>query len=228
MTVRGWIKWLLMGALAGVGLGWALPMLAGPPIGSYALTLRDNPRLSDAVLGLGSLGVYIAQAPSLYLGLHTTDPSWPPAPVNAGSWALIGAVVAAFVLAVGAARRERTPRTRLLAGALGGLLIGWLLPAVASVLGECFAHCYMHEGPLGDMALAGGTLLRVFGTLAEAPWRLLFETAATVTPPPAIPVSAAVWAAVGAGIGIALGAPACGRRVPGGDADAPDRKVHEA
>ncbi len=214
-------KWLLIGTLAGVALCWALPTLVAPAIGSYALTLRDSPRLSDAVLGAGSLGVYIAQAPSLYLGLHTTQPTWPLAPVNAGSWAVIGLAVSVFVLAVGDARRSATRRSRLLAGALAGLLIGWLLPALASVLGDCFAHCWMHEGLLGDMALAGGVMLRVFGMLAEAPWRLLFGAAPGMMPSPlAIPVSAAVWAAIGAGIAVGLPLPARSHAGVGGETSA--------
>jgi len=206
MTAQGWPRWLLIGALAGAALGWALPTLVGPAIGSWALTLRDNPRLSDAVLGAGSLGVYIAQAPSLYLALHTADPTWPPAPVNAGSWAVIGVAIVAFVLAVRDARAGGTRGLRLIAGLRGGLLLGWLLPAIAGVLGECFAHCWMHEGVLGEMALAGGAALRGYGWLAEAPWRLLFGAAPGAMPPlAAIPVSAGIWALVGLGVAALTG-----------------------
>jgi len=215
MIARDGPRWLLIGALAGVALGWALPTLVAPPIGSYALTLRDSPRLSDAMLGAGSLGVYIAQAPSLYLALHTTDPSWPQAPVNAGSWAVIGLAVAAFVLAVRGARVSGARRLRLIAGLQGGLLLGWMLPALAGVLGECFAHCWMHEGLLGKMALAGGAALRACGWLAEAPWRLLFGAPPGMMPSPvAIPVSAGIWAAVGLGVAALVSLRAPGQPEP--------------
>ena len=228
MTAQRRTKWLVIGVLAGVALGWALPTLVGPAISAYGLTLRESPRLSDAILGAGSLGVYIAQAPSLYLALHTADPAWPEAPVNAISWALIGALIAAFVLAIGDARRKRTAHRRLLAGALGGLLIGWLLPALAGVLGDCFAHCWMHEGLLGDMALAGGTALRVLGIPAEAPWRLLWGAAPGAMPPlAAIPVSAAIWAVIG--VGVAALPLLSGRRVGvGGEADVGGTEAEEA
>lgn len=190
---------LFIGASAGLVLGWLLPMLLGPPIAAWGTSLRDDPRLSDAVVGAGGFLVYIAEAPAMYVAEHLTVALGAAGALNALGWALIGLVVAAFVLTV---RRGRT----LAAGALGGLLLGWMLPALCQVLGECFRHCWMHEGLLGQMALVGGTLLRSVGTLAELPWRLLAGPADGVTSLLAIPVSAAVWTVAGMAVAPAAAA----------------------
>ncbi len=198
MTARAWRRSLLIGALAGLVLGWALPSLLGPRIQACAAPLRDHPRLSDAILGAGSLALYIAEAPTFCMDLHTRHPSWPVALVNAGSWAFIGLIAGAFVAAVLSARRGGGRRMSLAAGALGGVVFGWMLPAIAAPLGQCFAHCYLHEGLLGDLALIGGTALRTIGLLAEAPWRLVSDTApGQIRSPWSIPASALAWTAVG-------------------------------
>jgi len=111
--------------------------------------------------------------------------------VNALGWTVIGLTIRAWILAI---RRRRA----LSIGAIGGLLIGWMLPALARTLGECFRHCWMHEGLLGTIALAGGTALRAVGVLAELPWTLLAGEGSAVTPILAIPVSAGIWIVVGA------------------------------
>jgi len=203
MTIREWLRYILGGVMAGLLLGWLLPRLIGPLIQAYALTLRDSPRVSDAMLGAGSLGVYLAEAPSVYLGLHATAPTWSPAIVNAISWALIGLVVGALVAASRRAGTGGAVRTHLLIGALGGLLLGWMVPALCRALGECFVHCYMHEGLLGTLALIGGTALRTVGSAAELPWRLIFG-GASAPPVTAMLLSAVVWAVIGAIAVIAL------------------------
>jgi hypothetical protein len=91
-----------------------------------------------------------------------------------------------------------------------------MIPALSQTLGECFRHCWMHEGLLGDIALAGGGALRAFGLLAELPWRLLAGPPETVTSLLAMPVSAALWTL--AGVLCAAGVAALRR--PRGDADA--------
>lgn len=207
MTARVWRRSLLIGAAAGLVLGWAVPSLLGPRIQACAAPLRDNPRLSDAILGAGSLAIYIAEAPTFCMDLHTRHPSWPVALVNAGSWAFMGLIAGAFVAAVIAARTGGGRRMGLAAGALGGIVFGWMLPAIAAPLGQCFAHCYLHEGFLGDLALVGGTALRTIGLLAEAPWWLVHETTpGQVRSPLAIPVSALTWAAVGVLVALAWSA----------------------
>ena len=184
------IRPLLVGAAAGLLLGWLLPVLLGPPISAWGPTLRENPRLSDAVVGAGGLLVYIAEAPTMYLAEHLTQGLPGEAALNALGWTLIGLTIGGFVLAI---RRRAT----LAAGAVGGLLIGWMLPALAQTLGECFVHCWMHEGLLGTIALAGGTMLRAVGVVAELPWRLLAGPSQSVTPVLAMPVSAALWTLIG-------------------------------
>lgn len=190
MITRSALRPLLIGAALGLLLGWLLPVLLGPPIVSYGPTLRDSPRLSDAVVGAGGFLGYIAEAPGMYIGQHLTRALPAEAAVNALSWTVIGLAVGAFVLTI---RRDLTLAT----GALGGLLIGWMLPALAQILGECFRHCWMHEGFLGDIALAGGGALRAVGVLAELPWRLLVGSSDGLTPALAMPVSAAIWALIG-------------------------------
>lgn len=189
--------------MVGVVGGWLLPTVMGPPIQAYSLTLRESPRLSDAVLGAGSLGVYIAQAPSVYLGLHTPAPTLSPAIVNAISWTLIGLVVGALIAAIRRARTDGTVHIHLLIGTLGGLLVGWMVPALAQALGACFVHCYMHDGLLGMLALIGGAVLRTVGSAAELPWHLLFGSAST-PPLTAMLLSAVAWAMTGAIAVIAL------------------------
>lgn len=206
-----------MGAALGLLLGWAVPSMIGPRIQACAITVRDNPRLSDAILGAGSLAVYIAEAPTFCLDLHTRNPSWPSGLINAGSWAFMGLVAGAFVAAMLAARAGRSRRMGLVAGALGGIVFGWMLPAIAAPLGECFAHCYLHEGLLGDLALVGGTALRTVGLLAEGPWRMVSTSdPGQIRSVLAIPFSALAWAAVGTLAALAW--PAVLRRRPSCDA----------
>ncbi len=181
---------LLIGAAAGLLFGWLVPTLLGPPIAAWGPSLRDSPRLSDAVVGAGGLLVYISEAPAMYVGQHLTSAITAEMIVNAAGWALIGLVIAGSVVAI-------RPRLVFLAGATGGLLLGWMLPALGATLGECFRHCWMHEGLLGDIALAGGTALRSVGKLAELPWRLLAGPADAMTPALAMPVSAAIWVLIG-------------------------------
>ena len=195
---------LTVGALAGLLLGWVLPVLLGPPVVAFGPTLRADPRLSDAITGAGGFLAYIAEAPTMYLAEHLTRPIPAAAALNALSWAAIGVCIAGFVVAL----RRRT----VAAGALGGFLLGWMLPALAQVLGECFRHCWMHEGFLGTMALVGGTMLRGVGVLAELPWRLIAGPAEGVVPLLAIPVSAAAWTL--AGMAIAAGIAAIGNAIP--------------
>jgi len=229
MTARDWLKWLFVGALAGLLLGWLVSRVIAPPISSYALTLRDDPPLSDAVLGAGSLGVYIAEAPSFYANLHAIGVALPETLINAVSWALIGLTVAAFVMAVQRARAVHTRQARLAIGGIGGLLIGWMVPAVCQALGECFIHCYMHDGLLGDMALIGGGALRVIGRLTELPWRIFFPPGPQPTPPPvAMLVSAMAWAAAGVLIGAALWAAAHARAPSRTVTDGPDPEADRA
>jgi hypothetical protein len=204
---------LLTGAVAGLLFGWLLPMLLGPPIASWAPSLRDSPRLSDAVVGAGGFLVYISEAPTMYLAEHLTTAIPAEAAINAVAWTFIGLIVGALVVAI---RRSRL----LAAGALGGLLGGWIIPALCQTLGECFRHCWMHEGLLGDIALAGGTLLRGVGVLAELPWRLMAGPPEAVTSLLAIPVSAAVWTVVG-GL-CAAGVRALQKTLPQNTADHPE------
>lgn len=185
-----------IGALAGLMLGWALPRVMGPPIMDWAPALRDNPRVSDAVIGAGSLLVSISEAPAVYVSSHAPVPPLSDAAVAAIGWTLIGLVAGALVAAVRAVRRERSPGSLVTCGALAGLLLGWLVPALCQALGACFIHCWMHEGLLGTMALVGGGALRAVGTLAELPWRMVAGEALTA-PPAAMAVSAAAWTAVG-------------------------------
>lgn len=196
----------MSGAVAGVVLAWLLPSMLGPAIAAHALRLRDSPRLSDAVLGAGSLALYLASAPSFYVNLHAVRSNLPQAPLNAAAWALVGALCAGLVSALGEARAHGG-RWRLLAGALGGLLAGWILPALSQALGQCFAHCYMHEGLLGDLALTGGAALRAIGVLAEGPARLLlgWDPNASV-PTAAMAISAGLWALAGLVVGAATSA----------------------
>ncbi|MFP4249023.1 MAG: hypothetical protein ACLFU7_05155 [Armatimonadota bacterium] len=182
----------VIGAAAGLLLGWLLPTLLAPPIAAWGPSLRDYPRLSDTVVGAGGMLVYIAEAPTMYIATHLTRAIPAEAAVNAAAWTLIGLTTAGFVMAI----RRGNP---LAAGTLGGLLLGWMLPALSGTLGECFRHCWMHEGFLGDIALAGGTALRAIGVLAELPWRLLAGPSDGVTPVLAMPVSALLWALVGLG-----------------------------
>ncbi|MFO8079374.1 MAG: hypothetical protein R6V07_03610 [Armatimonadota bacterium] len=185
-------KHVLISPAAGLLLGWLLPKLLGPPIVAYGTSLRDSPRLSDAIVGAGGLLIYIVEAPAMYLGEHLTQSIPAEAAVNALGWMLIGLTVGAFALTI-------RVRRLLAAGAIGGLLLGWMLPALAQTLSECFRHCWMHEGLLGDIALAGGGLLRAVGVLAELPWRLLAGPSDGVTPVLAMPVSAVLWALIGLG-----------------------------
>ena len=224
MTTQSPLRTLIIGALAGLLLGWVLPVLLGPPIVAFGPTLRDDPRLSDAVTGAGGFLAYVAEAPSMYFAEHLTQPIPAAAALNAIVWAAIGLCIAAFVVAL---RERRT----VAAGALGGLLLGWMLPALAHVLGECFRHCWMHEGFLGTMALVGGTMLRGVGVLAELPWRLIAGPAEGVVPLLAIPVSAAAWTL--AGMAIAAGIAAIGNAIPapateGGGAEARNSERSEA
>jgi hypothetical protein len=182
----------IIGPAAGLLLGWLLPTLLGPPIAAWGPSLRDYPRLSDAVVGAGGMLVYLSEAPGMYLAEHLTRAIPAEAAVNAAAWALIGLTIAGFVMTI----RRGNP---LAAGTLGGLLLGWMLPALSRTLGECFRHCWMHEGFLGDLALAGGTALRAVGVLAEFPWRLLAGPPDGVTPVLAMPVSALLWALIGTG-----------------------------
>jgi len=195
---------LLLGAIAGLLLGWLLPMLLGPPIAAWGSTLRDDPRLSDGVAGAGGLLIYTAEAPAMYIAEHLTTALPAATAIDAFGWTLIGLTIGAFIVAI---RR----RHALLIGARGGLLIGWMLPAIARTLGECFTHCWMHEGVLGTMALVGGTMLRTVGALAELPWRLFAGAPEAVPSLLAIPVSAAVWTVVG--VGIAAGIAALRKRI---------------
>jgi hypothetical protein len=206
--MRSYVRHLFIGAAAGLLLGWLLPLLVGPPIAAWGPTLRDSPRLSDAVVGAGGLLVYISEAPTMHLGEHLTRAVPAEAAVNAFAWAFIGLTIAAFALAI---RR----RAVLAIGAVGGLLLGWMLPALAKTLGECFRHCWMHEGLLGHIALAGGTALRWVGVLAELPWRLIAGPVEAVTPLLAIPVSAALWTLAGVAVAAAVRALRHGRGLPG-------------
>lgn len=190
---------LLTGALGGLLLGWLLPMLLGPPIAAWGPSFRDDPRLSDAIVGAGGLLVYIAEAPAMYIAEHLTTTLRAATVINAFGWTLIGLTTGALVVAI---RR----RSALLIGARAGLLFGWMLPAIAGTLGECFVHCWMHEGLLGTMALVGGAMLRAVGVLAELPWRLLAGAPETVPSLLAIPVSAGVWVAVGTGLAVGAAA----------------------
>ncbi|MFW5867739.1 MAG: hypothetical protein ACOCX2_07990 [Armatimonadota bacterium] len=205
MTTRSSAKHLLIGAAVGLVLGWLLPMVLGPPISAWGPGLRDDPHLSDAIVGAGGFLIYISEAPAMHLAEHLTRAIPAEAAVNAIAWTLIGVTVGGLVLAI---RRGAT----LAAGAIGGLLIGWMLPALAQTLGECFRHCWMHEGLLGDIALAGGTLLRTVGLLAELPWRWFAGAPESVTPVLAMPVSAAVWTLIGLLCGVGV------RAVRGADA----------
>lgn len=184
------VRYLLSGAAAGLIAGRLLPVLLGPPIAAWGPSLRDNPRLSDAVVGAGGFLIYIAQAPAMYVGGHLTRSVPAEAAVNALGWTLIGLTIAGFLLAI-------RGRSLLSVGAVGGLLLGWMLPAVSQTLGEAFRHCWMHEGFLGTIALVGGNVLTAFGLLAELPWRLLVGPPEAVTPVLAMPVSAALWVLIG-------------------------------
>lgn len=190
MTTRSIGPPLLTGAAAGLLLGWLVPMLLGPSIGAWGPAFRDSPRLSDAIVGAGGLLVYVSEAPTMYLGEHLTRAIPTPDVVDAVAWALIGLTIAGFVVSI---RRARPLAT----GAVGGLLFGWIAPAVCQILGECFRHCWMHEGLLGKIALVGGTAMRALGVLAELPWRLLVGPSESVTPVLAMPVSAAAWTVIG-------------------------------
>ncbi len=205
---------LIIGMLAGLLLGWLLPMLLGPPIAAWGPALRDDPRLSDSVAGAGGLLVYIAEAPAMYVAEHLTRAVPAQIAVNALGWTLVGLTIGALVVAI---RRRSAP----LIGARGGLLLGWMLPAICRTLGECFAHCWMHEGLLGKMALVGGTMLRAVGTLAELPWRLFAGAPEAVPSLLAIPVSAGVWTAIGVGLAVGVAALQrairASRRAAGGD-----------
>jgi hypothetical protein len=181
---------LLIGAIAGLLLGWLLPVLLGPPIAAWGPSLRDNPRLSDAVVGAGGFLVYISEAPTMYVAEHLTRSVPAEAMTNAVAWTVIGLSAAGFIVAI-------RLRNAFLAGAIGGPLLGWMLPALAGTLGECFKHCWMHEGLLGDIALAGGNALRAVGVIAELPWRLLVGPSDGITSVLAIPVSAALWTLIG-------------------------------
>ncbi|MGC9319417.1 MAG: hypothetical protein ACP5KN_15395, partial [Armatimonadota bacterium] len=118
-------------------------------------------------------------------------------------WTLVGLVAGGLAAAYRAARTKNSPGGMAACGALAGLLLGWLVPAVCQALGACFIHCWMHEGPLGMMALVGGSALRAAGTLAELPWRLAAGES-LMPPPAAIAFSAMVWAAVGAVVAAVL------------------------
>ena len=186
-----------IGALAGLLLAWLLPDLLGPPISAYAPELRGHPRLSDAVAGAGGMLTYWSQAPGFYLGMHFDRAPSSPAAINALGWALIGLTAGSFVAAVDQARRNRDRPSILAAGATGGLLLGWMVPSICLALSECFRHCWMHEGFLGYVALAGGFMLRAAAVPAELPWRLLAASSEAIVPVIAMPVSAAVWTLVG-------------------------------
>ncbi len=201
MAVVRWRRTLAVGALVGFLFGWLLPTLIAPPVTSLALTLRDNPRLSDAVVGVSALGVSIAAAPAVYLTQHTTSRLLPEAVIGAVSWALIGLAAGAFVVAVRAARERPTRRRLGVAGAIGGLFLAWMVPAICQALGECFVHCWMHEGVLGEIAGLGGGALRLVGRFAELPWALLVERAPEPPRPPLAAIfSALVWAALSAAV----------------------------
>ena len=188
---------LLIGALAGLLLGWLLPALLGPPIAAGAPTLRDDPRLSDASVGAGGLLVYIAEAPGMYIAEHLTHALPALDLINAIGWMLSGLLIGSFVAAVRESHASDDLMPGLAAGALGGMLFGWLIPSISRTLAACFAHCWMHEGILGEIARIGGDLLRAVGVLGELPWRLLAGGDEQVTPLLAAPVSGAIWAMIG-------------------------------
>lgn len=188
---------LAVGAVAGLLLGWLLPMLLGSPIAAFGTTLRDNPRMSDAVVGAGGFLVYIAEAPGMYIAEHLRHALPAPDLINAIGWTLSGLLIGGFVAAFRESQASDELMPGLAAGALGGMLFGWLIPSISRTLGACFAHCWMHEGILGEIARIGGDLLRAVGVLGELPWRLLAGGDEQVTPLLAAPVSAAVWAVIG-------------------------------
>lgn len=199
-----WSRHLAAGALAGLLLAWLIPGLLGPPISAYAPELRDNPRLSDAVMGAGGLLIYLSEAPVFYVGAHLNR-SVPAADlVNALGWTLIGLTTGGLIAAIRSARGTRGSRETLAAGALGGLLLGWMIPSLCLALGEAFRHCWMHEGLLGTLALLGGTTMRAVAVLAELPWRLLAGPSEGITPVVAMPVSAVAWTLFGLACAAAL------------------------
>lgn len=194
---RSWIRHIVFGVGLALVLAWLLPRLLGPPIVSFAPELRDDPRLCDAVTGAGGLMIYISEAPGFYVGAHLRRSIPYPALLNATGWALIGLTAGGLVAAVRTARKSGRRRPLLAAGGLGGLLFGWMIPALCLALGEAFRHCWMHEGLLGTLALIGGGAMRAVALLAELPWVLLAGPAEGVTPPLAMPVSAAAWTLIG-------------------------------
>lgn len=207
---------LIIGALAGLLVGWLLPMLLGPPIAAWAPSLWESPRLSDAIVGAGGLLVYISEAPGMYLAGHMTRELPAEPAVNALGWTLAGLAIGGLVVTIRGGRA-------LAAGALAGLLAGWMAPAICATLGECFRHCWMHEGLLGEIALAGGTALRAVGLAAELPWRLIAGAPEGVTPMLAAPVSAALWTLAGVACGAVV---MVVRRPVGARGDAPEGARH--
>lgn len=194
---------LAVGALIGLLLGWMSPALLGPPISAYGAALRDAPRLSDSVTGAGSLLTTWAEAPAIYVNAHLTRTLLSDATLAAIGWTLIGTVAGGLIAA------RRTRGHTLMSGALGGLALGWMLPAISRALGECFLHCWMHEGPLGAIALGGGAALRAVGAIAEAPWlvaAMVTGAATAPSPPVAMLVSAVAWAGVGIAVAMACAA----------------------
>jgi hypothetical protein len=160
---------------------------------------------------------YISEAPEIYLGGHLRHDLPAPGVTNALGWTLIGLTIGAFIAAIRNLREGSGRRSALAVGGLGGLLLGWMVPALCMALGGCFIHCWMHEGLLGRIALAGGGLLRAVGTLAELPWRLIAGPAQAVRPVAAIPVSAIAWT----GFGLLVAAMI--RAARSGEAEAQDR-----
>lgn len=219
MSTESSVRLLLIGAIAGLVLGWVLPVLLGPLISGWGPALRGSPRLSDAVVGAGGLLVYISEAPSMYVSEHLTHSLPHSTLIDATSWAFIGLTAAGFIVSLHGT-------STLSAGAIGGILLGWMIPAICQTLGECFRHCWMHEGLLGEIALVGGTVLRTVGKLAELPWRLLVGPPETVTSVLAMPVSAALWALIGLFCG--FGVWAVRGDSPPGDPPRVEQKTEEA